>query len=67
MMIHDQFSVNAENMELLLSVFKEVFKEIFEVDQLGNTLVSLGVVGVGVSDYGDLDLEEILDSKYIIS
>jgi DNA-directed RNA polymerase len=67
MMIHDQFSVNAENMELLLSVFKEVFKEIFEVDQLGNTLVSLGVVGVGVSDYGDLDLEEVLNSKYIIS
>ena len=66
MMIHDQFSVNAENMDLLLMVFKDVFKEIFEVDQLGNTLHSLGL-SVGIENYGDLDMEEILDSKYIIS
>jgi DNA-directed RNA polymerase len=67
MMIHDQFSVNAENMDLLLMVFKDVFKEIFEVDQLGNTLHSLGLSEVGIENYGDLDMEEILDSKYIIS
>ena len=67
MMIHDQFSVNAENMDLLLIVFKDVFKEIFEVDQLGNTLHSLGLSEVGIENYGDLDMEEILDSKYIIS
>ncbi len=67
MMIHDQFSVNADNLELLLTVFKEVFKEIFEEDQLGNTLVSFGITGVGVINYGDLQMEEILDSKYIIS
>jgi DNA-directed RNA polymerase len=67
MMIHDQFSVSADNLDLLLTVFKEVFKEIFEEDQLGNTLVSFGITGVGVINYGDLQMEEVLDSKYIIS
>ena len=67
MMIHDQFSVSADNLDLLLTVFKEVFKEIFEEDQLGNTLASFGITGVGVINYGDLQMEEVLDSKYIIS
>jgi len=67
MMIHDQFSVNAENMDLLLDVFGQVFKEIFEEDQLGNTLKLLGLEDEILMDYGDLQMEEVLASKYIIS
>ncbi|MFK5969822.1 MAG: hypothetical protein QM487_06840 [Candidatus Marithrix sp.] len=66
MMIHDQFSVNAEEVELLLSTFKKTFKEIFEIDQLGNTLASFGLESNPV-DYGSLDFDEILEAKYIIS
>jgi len=65
MMIHDQFSVNAEEVDVLLETFKETFKEIFEVDQLGNTLKSFGLSNPIV--YGELDLEEVLEAKYIIS
>lgn len=67
MMIHDQFSVNAENMELLLSTFKEVFWEVFEEDQLGNTLSSFGLTGADIINYGDLDMQEVMSSRYIIS
>lgn len=67
MMIHDQFSVNAENLDLLLDVFQQVFKEIFEEDQLGNTLRLLGLEDEILMDYGDLQMEEVLASKYIIS
>jgi DNA-directed RNA polymerase len=67
MMIHDQFSVNAENMELLLSTFKEVFWEVFEEDQLGNTLSSFGLTGTDIINYGDLDMQEVMSSRYIIS
>jgi len=66
MMIHDQFSVNAENIDLLLETFKDTFKDIFKDDQLGKTLKGLGLDDNPV-DYGDLDIEEVLDSNYIIS
>ncbi len=65
MMIHDQFSVSADNLELLLDVFKEVFQEIFEKDQLGATVESFGLEDE--IDYGDLQMDEISKSKYIIS
>ena len=65
MMIHDQFSVSADNLELLLDVFKEVFQEIFEKDQLGATIESFGLEDE--IDYGDLQMDEISKSKYIIS
>jgi len=65
-MIHDQFSVDAENLDLMLETFRQVFKEIFEVDQLGKTLDSFGLEK-GYLEYGDLDLEKILEAKYIIS
>ncbi len=66
MMIHDQFSVNAENVDLLLDVFRKTFKSIFDVDQLGNTLKSFGLENNPV-EYGDLDMDKILEAKYIIS
>lgn len=66
MMIHDQFSVNAELTPLLLEVFKETFIEIFEVDQLGDTLKSFGLNSNPV-EYGDLDIYDVTDAKYIIS
>jgi len=65
MMIHDQFSVSADNLELLLDVFKEVFQEVFEKDQLGTTVESFGLEDE--IDYGDLQMDEISKSKYIIS
>ena len=66
MMIHDQFSVNAESVDLLLETFKDTFRDIFTEDQLGKTLESLGLEENPV-EYGDLDIDEVLDSNYIIS
>ena len=66
MMIHDQFSVNAEETSLLLETFKETFIEIFEKDQLGNTLRAFGLDTNPVS-YGDLDIQNVAEAKYIIS
>lgn len=64
--IHDQFSVNAENVDLMLDVFRKSFKDIFTEDQLGNTLESFGLESNPV-EYGDLDLEEVMEANYIIS
>ncbi len=66
MMIHDQFSVDAELTPLLLETFKDTFIEIFEVDQLGNTLKSFGLENNPV-EYGDLNIYEVTHAKYIIS
>jgi len=66
MMIHDQFSVNAENLDTLLRVFRDTFKSIFKKDQLGATLANFGLTSNPV-DYGDLDLNKIKEAKYIIS
>ena len=66
MMIHDQFSVNAEETELLLETFKETFIEIFEKDQLGDTLKTFGLHANPVM-YGDLDIQNVSEAKYIIS
>lgn len=66
MMIHDQFSVNAEEVPLLLETFRETFYEIFSEDQLGQTLKSFGLSENPIS-YGDLDLEMVYEAKYIIS
>jgi len=66
MMIHDQFSVNAEETSLLLETFKETFIEIFEKDQLGDALEAFGLENNPVS-YGDLDIQDVTEAKYIIS
>ena len=66
MMIHDQFSVNAEETSLLLETFKETFIEIFEEDQLGDTLRTFGLQTNPVG-YGDLDIQDVMEAKYIIS
>lgn len=66
MMIHDQFSVDAELTPLLLDTFKDTFIEIFEVDQLGKTLLSFGLADNPV-EYGDLNIYDVADAKYIIS
>ena len=66
MMIHDQFSVNAEETPLLLQTFKETFIEIFEEDQLGNTLKTFGLQNNPVK-YGSLDIQDVMEAKYIIS
>ena len=66
MMIHDQFSVNAEETSLLLETFKETFIEIFEEDQLGNTLRAFGL-DTNPVNYGDLDIQNVAEAKYIIS
>ena len=66
MMIHDQFSVNAEETSLLLETFKETFIEIFEEDQLGDTLRAFGLQTNPVG-YGDLDIQDVMEAKYIIS
>ncbi len=66
MMIHDQFSVNAEETSLLLETFKETFIEIFEKDQLGDTLKAFGLHANPVM-YGNLDIQDVAEAKYIIS
>jgi DNA-directed RNA polymerase len=66
MMIHDQFSVPANHVDLLFEEFKGVFVETMSENLLASIL---GDIGHSDSDiqYGDVKDSEILNSNYIIS
>ena len=66
MMIHDQFSVPASQVDVLFDEFKMVF-----IDTIGSDTLSSILEDLGASDseivYGDVTDDEVLHSNYIIS